>query len=575
MFYKSNSYLTSFKTTKIFLNLFTLLLFVKNISSHQLKITEATEKKFFVPIDNGMNYNKIGTGVLDFSKGHWYWLIDENILEFHSNVTGFLDFNSSVQRCYKSMYLEGSKRVLVFPMTPRGSGKYLYLPYVDKSRLTDENPNIKHIYNPEEGVSLFDAFKNSELASSMDNRTLNQMVDSWNFLPYIDPQVSGTVMGNSFSNYWGALIGFGDVLLDLMRNPDVDFDGQQLENLNKVFIFHGLFVKLATFIFYEDPATMRHFPLKDEAALKSVNLTSLLTPMMNNLVKTNSFFKNNLKGYVDELYQIVFPLSEQMVGCFLEADMASYLDSYFAQNIPQIGIKKYNKDRSKKWTGLNVNTHQHPWNDAVFQYASQKMKNLDQKEDEVEVDPQELEKYTQMKSLKEQALLQFREFARRVFDNEFQNIRDYLVQNNKDSITDSEKFVRIHDKYAKKDSHLREFGKYAMPSPLNEKDVLAEKLSDKVLDQLFDSVVTLDGVTQVMFLYESRSWGFGLEKWDVLGKLGMDIFSDSAKNPTTLEWFRTLLVLVGEMSLDLTRDQRYFESDALRIFTVQNRRVLV
>ena len=180
-----------------------------------------------------------------------------------------------------------------------------------------------------------------------------------------------------------------------------------------------------------------------------------------------------------------------------------------------------------------------------------------------------------MKSLKEQALLQFREFARRVFDNEFQNIRDYLVQNNKDSITDSEKFVRIHDKYAKKDSHLREFGKYAMPSPLNEKDVLAEKLSDKVLDQLFDSVVTLDGVTQVMFLYESRSWGFGLEKWDVLGKLGMDIFSDSAKNPTTLEWFRTLLVLVGEMSLDLVRDQRYFESDALRIFTVQNRRVLV
>ena len=545
-----------------------LFIFINTLTARYFEITNATSKNFYVYDTKTNKYTKEGTNFLDFSNGNWYYLKDLDILEFHSLTSGFLNFNNQLEKFYNSIYLEGTKRVLVFPLKTKKGITNDLKPYIDKSKITGNgDQKIIEVYVKNKSrMSFSDAFNNSKFMSFIGEMQFRNLIKEWNFLPFLNPKVDGTIVGNSFNNHWGALVGFGRMLLDQMRNPCFSFK-QQEQNLitfSKSELLKRLMSKLATFIYYEEARIMNILSKNQGVWLRNIKLKSLLDPMMDHLKQNNKNFMFNLTTYMEELYAIIYPLSEIMLDTYLTSHMRKYLNYYF-DNFEKKGALKHNANRMQTWKEYIYDRVNMSWNHNILNTVITKINKQSFKTSEEQV------KYHEISTLINKQIKAFSNFVIKFFDNEFDTIKEYIDLNDNNNFADVDSFLKFRNQFQLKDSEMRKNSKYQRRSNLTSKQTFLKKLDANVLTDLFFNLLGLDGLSQVMIRYESRSWGFSLKNWEIFGKLGMNIYNENTKQSSPFLWFRELLVMVGEVSYNGKRDKKFFKFQSFKIFAEENR----
>lgn len=568
----NTNYLTVPKNMQRVLFLSALLCLMTHVIPKKIKVTENTGKNFRVYDTEKNDYTTKNTGQLDFSQGKWIYFADSHRLEFHSKFSGFLDFSGLGSRFYKSMYLDTPKRVLVFPLAPRRNAANKLYPFVGRSMLLFGKPdqNQDTIFDTMFSDTLSEAFNSSVIIDVVGEANLQSIVDNWNFFPYLDPQLPSMHMGNSFSNYWGVLVDFGKIVLNTMKTPNPDFSDQEAEiiQINKYQLFKRFLNKVATIIYFEDIGAIDVTEDQEKKALMHIKLKSLLDPMLDHLAENSEPFKQKMDEYVDVLFELVYPVSEKMMNIYLNEKMDKYLTYFFIY--PEIkGIDSHYAERVQTsqnyiydFVGLNL------FGDVLVHIADQ-AKNIKN------IRTEDIGSYQEVSAAMEDAKKSFEKFTKIFMTEQYETIKAYIDEKDDNSFADLNEFVAQHKEVKKFYSQFKSEFAFDRKNEIQDKNDLIQKFQTKDWDLFFTTYMAMDGLSQVLLRYEFRSWGSTMKSWEFFSKMSMDIFPDSSSSPSTVDWFRQLLVMVGQMDTFTERDDQFIKYDSIKIFDIENRLVLI
>ena len=549
---------------------YVILLLLAFTNTQRLLVTEKTTKKFRSYEKAKSDYTTLST-FLDFTEGRWLYFKNLGRVEFHSKNSGFLNWSNSTSRFYKIAWLKGRKRVLVFPLTPREGVAYRNLPFVDKSvLLTHPNEKVEEIFNGSPSQVLSDCFNNSKFAAAVDPSNFMQLGQAWNFFPFLDPQLPGKMVGNTYTNHFGAVLEFGKEIRSAMVNPNPLFQQEeaQMLALNKSLLFKGFMNKIGAIVFYEDFEILNFENDNQKKTLQYIRIKSLNENMISYLMQHAPNFKENVNEYVDTLYNLIYPLCEHLFKTFLIKNTDKYLNDYFSD--PDIkGIQSNNDKRLGHWQKYLFDEPVIDFNAEVLDYIFEKNEKKEDVSQEEEV------AFGAIDQMLEDSIQKFNDLAKRVLANTFGEIHKYFEENSPDYLPDLDEFVAEDPELRQIDQQMRQAGHYDRVSKIKDTQAFLSNIEDSQLQHLFITFLGLEGISQAIMRLEMRSWGTQIKNWKYFSKLSMDIYADSEATPNNVQWFRQLLVMVAEMDTDAKRDEKFMSFEAFQMFDVERRLLVI
>ena len=542
-------------------------------------------KTFYGYIGENLEKNEMSQK-LNFSEGSWYYLKDEELLEFHSNTTGYLDFNPDIQRFYKALYLNAPNRVLVFPKNEDGNQDRR--PYVDCSRIVDaDDENVIEIYKKDGGIELKEAFKsNSDLNEELElisDELVNTLIKQWNRLPYVNPQITGDISLNSFNNHWAYFENFGSLISTLMFEQNDKYNDMK-NNVDSAmwqsFISQSL-VRVMRAMYFDDMELLTYKNMTDE----EFAFTIAFEP--NKLgafakIKENDQGLDRLKEYGEAMSTLFFPLTDQMIPLYLESEIKAYLDYYFDVGGLYLSNLLYiNNHRQSQKVTFPVHKRDLEFNKQLYSFILEKIQESDGKDDP------KSQQFEAIKILLLETKDKFIDLFKKTIDEFYPILSAYMLDTNKETkpqlrytslfshtLTEYKNLETICKNIQKNlpDSYI----KYSFDKDEDIKKRFSEFLESRA-EELFEDVFTREVLNLVWVMYEFRSWESGLKEEKMWTALGMNPYEERSfeDDRFTMKWMRSLLVLVGEMDYHQERDEEFFDLQKVDLFNFEKKLILI
>ena len=553
--------------------LFLLTITILPFTSSSIQINNQTEINFF-ELNSNNSSNQLQNKLLDFSHGTWLFIKNAKVLEFHSNTSGFLDLGESTDAFYKTLYLEAPKRVLVFPQ------KHLQntarRPYIDSSRAWDsENDNVLQIFPPpsseDQGTTLNESFNLQnvlDLVFPPDDRT--QLLKDWNLIPFINPMIEST----KYNPQWGKFKNFWKTMEKIMNDNEanIDFISEQETQIKQLkdYIFEQLMSRIIGFLYYEDVKQFMHFSMEKGDFLKAVKVYGRVGEDISFIENYASSIDGSeaIAKYKEDFFNLLHPLMKKMIDLYLSHDPALYFDTFFANNSRK-NLEMMCSRRKMAQTEFPPQPTDWNFSDSVILYANSKIQEAASKDFTDEEELKQLnDELTQTKE-------KFSAFFIEMFGTLFPAIVEALEEDNQ---SDNEILIedQINDYYPFLKQNYEEMTQnedFEMKFESGNDEKLQERFNSISINDLLTDVLKLEGMNLIKRVYQLKTFEGPLSKWKGWKSLRksppMDIFdsNEEGKKITDLVWFREILVLLGETNYFRGRDDIFFETNGIEIFT--------
>lgn len=377
-----------------------LVLSQATLSEHVLIDSSITKNVYIYK--HGENHKT--NAQLNFTNGDWYYLPSFRRLEFHTRTPGMLDFNIAIKSFYKVLYLNGSKRVLVFPQEPNGPNKRR--PFVDWS-MSDRDEDLVKIF-PEKEEDLGNAEKlnvafNGVTADSQSilemvfGEEKKELIKEWNYLPFFDPTNDYSLV-DPLTNKWALFKDFDQQLFKSLNLP-TDKIMQKIKFLKLVYkdlVEKGVMKRLLKYVYYDDIELIFISGLTDENRLKVWHLVSTINSMMVNVrmdeeVGKLSQKKNQILKLEKQLKEPMLEVAKKMVILFMKALWPQFLSHFFDTSKDMtIDYKIYRNWLDSSCSPISPEGLQ--YHQQIYDYSLQKIREANEKEtkDEANLEYKEL-----------------------------------------------------------------------------------------------------------------------------------------------------------------------------------------
>lgn len=390
---------TSSSSTKIFNFTKTLIIAISLLSqatlSEHVLINSAITKTVYT-YSNGENHKT--NKQLSFTNGDWFYLPSFQRLEFHTRTPGMLDFNIAIKSFYKVLYLEGSKRVLVFPQEPNGSNKRK--PFVDSSMAELDDECIKIFPLKEEdlgnveklNVAFNGVTANSEsILDLVFGNEKQKLIKEWNHLPFFNPTNKYNSI-DSLQNKWALFKNFDQQLFKSLSLP-TDKIMREINILKSVHyetIEKGTLKRLLKYVYYDDIELVYVNGMTNENRLKVWNINNTVDSMLVHVrydreIRKPQNVDHKIKKLEEQLFEPMLQISKKMAIFFIKRFWTEFLDEFFnASKDTTINSKLYSRSKERALSPILPETlHYHQ---QIYQYSLDKITQANEKETKDDTD---------------------------------------------------------------------------------------------------------------------------------------------------------------------------------------------
>ena len=524
-------------------------------------IANTAPKVTYIYDQDGGKYNKItdGNQKIDFENGEWYFSEKLRILEFHSNVAGFLDFSSSARSFYKALFLDNKKRVLVFPQEGEGESRR---PYVAKTRLSEFDSFERDPIFPDADMSLEEVFNQEDVLKKVfpeDQRAA--LVKDWNYLPYVNPQLSGKGTFNSFNNHWGRFINFSQKVFKVMETtPKKNEVDREAKKQMKIFWADSVIRRLVQFIFGKDHKMMTVPAPGHKKFSEAVNLNKMAERLTRHALKIDNI-ADRIDEFENAFYDVMWPLCKKIMLRYLRKNINSYLVSFLGDAYDQPTLDKY----YQRWSYERLKFPYKEWslkfNRKVTASINLKLAEADDEENETV-----RSNLLKLRDLRDESKQSFTTLIKDFFGIVFDAI-DAMDDEAREtfeldvSVFNEDAAPVLHEIYEDSDAAKKKYFE------------MFEKVN---MGSVFKNFVFYEGINATMFRLEERVFNDYLRKWPAWDELDMKMYpKEGDKEYALFQPLITLLKLVGEWPLGRGRDEGVFKTEKVSIFKLNNRRIII
>lgn len=552
----STSSVTSFRSSLMTLSLLWASL-VLPCHQSKVEIPNPFPKNTFLYDHQKNEFTKSTTQFerVDFRDGEWYFIKGLKILEFHPRFPGFLDFSSGNRSFYKALYLDNFNRVLVFPQESKNK---TLIPYVSRSRAFNGTNDVVEIY-PKGATPLRECFSDPEVFNLVFPANKQaQIIQGWNRMPFLDPQISGKGTFNSFNNYWGAFIGFKDLMIGAMTNPQSQATETNFENFAKKYIASNLFRRVIFFAFSKDKK-MIQYPYTNNNEILIANKLTQLSMYFEEQILKSSKLKVKYQEFIENFYNIFNSVCNEMTSYYLRDEITDYLETVLKMVGNEITLGKwYGKWRASRFN-FPISLEYQEWNNKIINYVKQEMSNISMSSS----DPYSRQ-LQELSFLKKEAKVQFVDLFKQFYEFFLDIFSTEIDTSTQKTLSD-----HIIKNYSSYNAILDNMINYAQKT---RKEHL-QLMNQLGIHNIFENFLSNEASNITMYHKEERLFNDFLPKWEIWGKLEMNMFGENKYN--LVGWFKKLLILVGELPNNIEENPDMFQLESIEIFKINNRRLII
>lgn len=525
---------------------------------------------------------------LNFANGDWYYLPSFKRLEFQTRTAGMLDFNIQIKPFYKVLYLEGIKRVLVFPQEPVGITQRK--PYVDWSKISQEANPIKIFPQSEEDLgnaeNLNEAFNG--LTNSSENildlvfgDEKQQLIKEWNHLPFFDPENINSPF-DGLSNKWGLFNNLDHDIFGILQKdvPDILNDLRLMGLSPHDIVTRGMLKKINRYIYYDDTELMFTTGMSDQNKIKIKHINISVVYMYPHIrfdldLNKDDLDKKRLKYMDERLMNPMMQIAYKMGILFINTQKVVFINEFFDVSIETTLENRIRKRKDSRFSSP-VGKEMFEFSNSIYQYSLQRIQNAIENGSDQDIDIQ----YKELGDLINQAKVNFKE----IFLLFVETYSSPIVENwSKEKNPDDGTMKYINEESSlypalllMKEEGVDNNGKllqlYSKIDNQKTKQQYLEDFANFDFGRLFDDFMLQYFIGIAMYKLESYIFEKNYFRWDKFDQI--DLYK-AVNDISAYPLIREFMYMFGDIPMISDLDLGFLKHDSENIFKLENDRLLI